>query len=409
MMKFQKEKKNVFRELDFWSKLYIIIFLMIMFSGSTFLSQAVMPLVCILIFFLACMIFIKDIQSNANRNKKIYLIQIIIILIILFLIYQRRISFNPQTTTVFIQRFLVLSLLLVFVPTVDLNYKVIKAIKYYSYFVSISIIFMTLVTGTKSGGIVGSFQFAGMLMSISFGVFLIDYYIDKNKIDLIGLALCFLALLMSGKRTFTMLAIIAYVLIFYILRDKKRTIKFLKLSFIMMVILGIAFLTIPAVRLVGKRIIEFSGDNTYNGRSYYWIAAFDIFKNHKMLGIGMGCFAEYFDLFFHRLGNLEAYDAHNIYIQMLAEVGILGEMLFISMFLVTLINSLLLLRKRYIRENEKCIYVLSYSIYLQVWFLIYGLTGNPLYGASQLFFYMTAVSMIVSLKLFERKYRIKYK
>ena len=160
----------------------------------------------------------------------------------------------------------------------------------------------------------------------------------------------------------------------------------------------VAYFTVPAVRMLAERILLYSGDKTYNGRSYYWTAALSIFSNNKIHGIGMGCFSQYFDVYFHRLGNLEAYDAHNIYIQMLAELGIVGEALFVIFFVICLISTIKLFKKlRKIREKEYG-YVLCYSVFLQIWFIVYGATGNPLYGAGQSFFYIASIAMMMSVK-----------
>lgn len=392
------ERNKIFNGMGIAASIYIVLFIVTMYSGATVISNYVMPLVCCLVILLFLMAKVKGVQRIAFVNRENQIEKIALILIVLFLLYQLSFSYDKDTTFVFLERFLVYFFLFVFVPKLDICVRIIKGIRWYSFPVAASIILTTLINGDRSGGLVGTYQFAGMMMSISFGVILIDYYYERSMLNLIGLGITFLALLMSGKRTFSLLAVIAYFLIFSFNNDTKKRKKFIRLTFILILLLIVAYFTVPAVRMLAERILLYSGDKTYNGRSYYWTAALSIFSNNKIHGIGMGCFSQYFDVYFHRLGNLEAYDAHNIYIQMLAELGIVGEALFVIFFVICLISTIKLFKKlRKIREKEYG-YVLCYSVFLQIWFIVYGATGNPLYGAGQSFFYITSIAMMMSVK-----------
>ena len=356
-----------------------------------------MPLICVLVVFLFCMAKVKGIQRKAFYNRRNHSIKIIMALIVTFLLYQLSFSYDSSTTLVFVERFAVYGLMFLFVPSVELNVRVIKAVRWYSFPVAISIILSTLINGSKSGGMVGSYQFAGMMMSISFGVMLINYYFDKNKMDMTGMVLTLVALFTSGKRAFTLMAIMAYILVVKLNNDPGKRKKFITLTSLMMIAVVAAYFTVPSVRLVLERFQTFAGDTTYNGRAYYWEAAGQIFLSHKFTGIGMGCFSQYFDVFFHRLGNLEAYDAHNVYIQMAAELGIIGEGLVLALFIVCLAKTLMLFKSKTLKNDRDSMYVLVYSVFLQIWFILYCMTGNPLYGAGQCFFYFSAVSMMLSV------------
>ncbi len=398
-MKLITNVRSIFNGMDTCSKLYIILYTAVMFSGSTFLASFVMPLICVMILMLFCMSKVKGFQKNAFICKKISVIHVIMLAITAFMIYQLRFSFRSNTTLAFAERFIVYFMLLVIPSKMELNYRILKAVRWYSYPVALSILAEVLITGEKAGGLVGNYQFAGMMMSISFSVILIDYYFSRKRINLLGLGITFLALMTSGKRSFTLLSIGAYILASCFINYKKKTKMFLKLTSLLLVVVILAYLFIPSTRLVFNRFVDYRGDETYNGRTYYWVAAKQIYQNNKLTGIGMGCFSEYFDVYFHRLGNSEAYDAHNIYMQMIAELGIIGTGLFILLFISSLFLTFDLFRRKSIRQNKKCMYILCYSAYMQIWFIVYGLTGNPLYGAGQCFFYIGAIAMMLSVKM----------
>lgn len=391
------KRETIFGGLGITASLYIILFVAVMYSGSTFLAPYVMPLVCILVMLLFGMAKVKGIQRKAFFNRKDMGIKVLVILIVLFFVYQLSFSYNAGTTMVFIERFTVYGLLFLFVPSVELNIKVIRAIRWYSFPVAFSIILATLIHGSKSGGMVGSYQFAGMMMSISFGIMLINYYFNNNKIDMIGIVLTLIALFTSGKRAFTLLAIVAYILVAKMNNGPKKRKKFILLTCLMILAVIVTYFMVPSVRLVIERFQEYVGDTSYNGRTYYWEAAGQIFVNHKLTGIGMGCFSQYFDSFYHRLGNLEAYDAHNVYIQLAAELGIIGEGLFLLLFTMSLVKTLNMFKNPIIKEDRESMYVLICSLFLQTWFVVYCMTGNPLYGAGQCFFYFASISMMMSV------------
>lgn len=399
--------RRIFGGLDFPAQCYIILFAAIMFSGATPLRAHVMPMICVLWLLLFAMAYARGSRRRATIRIKEEGIKLVSLLIVLFLACQMLTAYYPATTKVFLERFFVYGLFFWVVPSLGLNRRVIDAIRFYSYPAALSIVGMTLYRGEKSGGLLGDYQSAGMLMSICFGVILIHYYYEEDQWDIPGLVFTFLALMMSGKRSFSVLAVLAFFLIYLLNHEAGKKRRFVKLILAAVPAAVLAFAAVPAVRLVVERIIEFQGDKTFNGRLYYWIAARSAFANHRLTGIGMGGFSQYFDQYFHRLGNLEAYDAHNVYIQMAAELGVIGEGLFLLLFLLALVKSVQLMRMNAVKQDRDCRYILSYSILIQVWFLLYCLTGNPLYGSAQYFFYGSAVQMMLSVSAVYGKHQRK--
>lgn len=109
--------------------------------------------------------------------------------------------------------------------------------------------------------------------------------------------------------------------------------------------------------------------------------ALQLFGQRKLLGIGWFQYM-YYDV------NQDA--THNIYLQLLCETGIVGFLLFMIPILTVFTNTLKLIYRAY---DDNMIKYLRISLYMQTFFLVYGITGNPLYDHNFLFAYFWAVAM----------------
>lgn len=383
-------------KINLFKLIYIILFMIVYFAGSTFLIEYSMVNVCLLSLFAIFNLKFNFKYKLFEKNKSDLFLIFIMILIDVYLFFQLSISFRPETTLVYLERFIAYSFLIIYTPKIYFSFKLLNIIRIYSLVVAFSIIIIYVLTGEKTGGLLGSYQYAGLIMSIAFGLFLISYYNDKKRVDILGMLVALLALVISGKRTLIFISGIAFVLIFILSCNRKKYEKLMYLMLLFCIIGTISFFTVPAVKSTIERFKLLTVDSTGTGRTYYWDAAKIIYSQNKSVGIGMGCFRFYFDNNFHRYGNMEAADAHNIYLQMAAEVGYIGASIFIVLFSYSLIRTIKLLKccKNDVVESFICIY----SIFIQIWFIIYGFTGNPLYQPDLMFIYITSISITIPIK-----------
>ena len=122
------------------------------------------------------------------------------------------------------------------------------------------------------------------------------------------------------------------------------------------------------------------------GRVDFWKVAIQQFKENPILGIGWKAFW-HFEFFGAN------YDVHNIYLQLLCEVGIVGSILFYLLFVMALYRAIKIVIRKNIDEKYKK--VALFSVFYQVFFLLYGITGNPLYDASFYIMYFISIALIV--------------
>lgn len=117
-----------------------------------------------------------------------------------------------------------------------------------------------------------------------------------------------------------------------------------------------------------------SGADTLSGRLELWSMAFGIFLEHPLIGIGWGGFSSYVSDEFRALhGNV--YNAHNIYLQFLAETGIVGFVLIVGGLLYLLTRTIRQSRLLRYEKGEKAVLrrYNSVSISIQVYFLLVGM------------------------------------
>ena len=213
-------------------------------------------------------------------------------------------------------------------------------------------------------------------------------------------------LLMTGKRTFTVIPVAEMVVLsLFDIGKNTRKIKLKRAVKILIPAIflgGIILLVKPELFLAISRLKEAGQDTGMNGRKNFWELAIYLWSEHKYTGIGMGTYQEFISRnmpFTFKVFKIQtAYAAHNIYYQMLAEIGIIGIILFISFFVCNIINSIKVIRNQYIKKDERLLKYAYLSLMIQVWFLLYGCTGNPLYLVSQFYIYLFAIMINQSIK-----------
>ena len=108
------------------------------------------------------------------------------------------------------------------------------------------------------------------------------------------------------------------------------------LFYIIGAVIGLAALVIimapilPAVGNMVNRFVNADGGELSNGRIWFWEFALEKFRQSPVFGIGWGGFKHYYHM---RIGDYSStgttVDAHNVYLQILCEMGIVGFVVFL--------------------------------------------------------------------------------
>ena len=245
-------------------------------------------------------------------------------------------------------------------------------------------------------GLIGDRAFASMAMCtaiyLQISKILANHKIMKKDVMFTGLYLA--ALMLTGKRI-TLLMIGCGVIVCMLFSNDRRVQRtIVRVLLIIVFVALIALVAIPQTQVLFDRVVSGLGDTTFNDRLKFWNVALEMLSNKPISGYGLGSFLTYNQLY----GTGIKQYAHNMYLQFLAEIGIVGFALMIIIFGYILYLSIKLIRMSMHYKSEPDMVKYAYfSIFVQVGFLVYGLTGYPFYNLQQGVLYAICAGLSLSL------------
>ena len=207
------------------------------------------------------------------------------------------------------------------------------------------------------------------------------------------LVISIIALFITGKRGLLIFSVISIALIYIYIafKDEKNILKYIVMILIVVSIGYIAVINIPQTQVIIDKIqVLNENKDALNGRDKLWKESIEVFINNPLMGIGIGAIKEVIGEY-----------SHNSYIQILAETGIVGAIIYVLAILtsvfITIRKASLILKKENLEQKMS----IAMSLFLQGVFIMYSFTGNPLYGQYFLVPYMIAIAMSNSINIKE--------
>lgn len=240
-------------------------------------------------------------------------------------------------------------------------------------------------------GICNHYSKMGMYMALGTVAFALPIFKQRERKTKDFLIFCafVIGLAMTGKRGPLLFSILALLIVFFEYSEKKLTkrmiLKFFGGLSFFIALSTFAYFKIPQIQSVIARFFEASNmKEMTNGRiDFFWVQAIEMFKKHPILGYGWGAFKAY-----SKNGN----DAHNIYLQLLVETGLIG----FGMVIIFFVCSILAIKKSICitKEIDDTLCAnLKVAYAFQLFFLMYGFTGNPLYDGQCYIPYLVSCAM----------------
>mgnify|MGYP004531417557 FL=1 len=241
--------------------------------------------------------------------------------------------------------------------------------------------------------------YTGIYIQTSFNAYFISVFIavligrifcgEKKPTNYMLIVIAVIAMILTQKRSFCLANAIAVVIVFWrsSISDKNRDRKVIAML-LLVIAVYLIFRYHPAMQGIMEKMnaMENSGDIS-NGRFERWEDTIEIWKDHPIFGIGAGALVAAYGI-----------STHNVYLQVMAEMGIVGALSYVVLLLYTLIRSFKIydtvLRNRDLIPGADlgC----AVSIYMQVVTIIYSFFGNPLYGISFMLMYVLFDALIGS-------------
>lgn len=244
-------------------------------------------------------------------------------------------------------------------------------------------------------GITGAPAYSAFVIDIGVGYYISKAFIEHklSRKEWFELSICLIGILASGKRTIIIEIVVVAFLMLVLSVDRKKYLNFIKYGIALAVVSVLALALVPQARIAVTRFMDVSGDTTLNNRQAFWANALVLYSRNRMLGCGFASYSTY-DL---TQGTHFGYGVHNIYLEVMAELGIVGISIFGFFLVVTLLKACKKYREvnRYEDSNKLIIY---FSMYAILTYILYGIMENVLYCFSLQYIFMIVLSILNSVK-----------
>ena len=232
--------------------------------------------------------------------------------------------------------------------------------------------------------------------------------IKNNIFRYILFLLTIIALLLTGKRAQVLFGLISIIIVVFINNAKKlkniNIKKYLKIIAVAIVCFIITVIFVPSLfNPVNRTLDGIKNGDLFKSREPLYNLAIEKFKESPIIGNGWGSY-KYLYNESNVIKERDYMDTHNIYLQMLCEIGIVGLLLFIYV-IGSIINKTIISIKK--RKNIYLSIFLAYQIYI----LFEGIVGNAFYDIPVLVPYSVFLAMYVqeTILLKEKPYEKRNK
>ena len=274
-------------------------------------------------------------------------------------------------------------------------------------------------SGTLSGrlgykaALTNNYSRNGIMLAISYlAIFAIILSMSKmqkkkmyaRKLNFLKIifVLAVFATVLTTKRAHLVFGILAILIVYYFCNPEKvgnRAFKLIIIGIVGVIGLTIAAQYVPAISDLFERFTSIEEDSHLQSRFTFWMLALRMFIQSPIIGNGWFAFRYQYRLNLYdtsiRAARYELLDCHNVYIQLLAETGIIGLLFYLGIVIYILVITFRLIRNH--RENleKNNLYApVIFSAMMQIFYLLYSITGNCLYDITSAFYFMSvAIAM----------------
>lgn len=258
-------------------------------------------------------------------------------------------------------------------------------------------------TGGDPGYMYGlwkNFGYNAFCIAIGMLILVANAMATRKKVYIVVSLLALFALLLTNKRGPLIFCVGTILLTWFLVthKDKDKVKKMCLLAVGLIAVYGILAWKFPEALRVFDRFSADSGEDISTGRFTLYEEAISLFLEHPLIGAGWSGFRFYYNTVVLGSDSFAASDVHNIYIQVLCETGIIGFSVFLLIAYFSLRNAVYIIL--HWDESMGCgRQSVIASVSIQLFVLLYGLTGNTLYVPTLFTPYVLACAATYAIRL----------
>ena len=379
--------------------IFCLLFILSIFSGG---ENAIFAIGAELVTLLGIFVLIDSITKHKIFHIKVdrFLLVMFLLQLVYMTIGYKYFSMYPHKTYTFILRHITMLPFLICIMDKELLVKLVTLCTRYILLIDLVYLVMWFTKG-NNGSFLNSYQhvaaYSSVLVTLHFAKLFGGMRLKRK--DIIEILIGLFVLLMTGKRSYVLVILLIFIVGLIFLNNNYKSTRIFRVLIPIMMTGAFVMILNPRLLQSLERLSNFSSDVTLSGRTKLWSLALYLWRKNPIFGIGYGTFSTFtsnnLEFTYKNFGVQRNYAAHNIYIQLLTENGLLGCSIFFVFFIVALIKCYIYIRKSK-EQSSNSYFLLVVSLFLQLWFLLYGLSGNPLYMSDQFAMYLFAIMIMRS-------------
>ena len=242
-------------------------------------------------------------------------------------------------------------------------------------------------------------QYSGLFCEVSYSAFILsigccicfaELFVGKRKLisNIAFLIIMYGAIILTGKRSLMLIipaALIGTLIIRSFSGFTKGRIRITSLITIFIIILAV---TLGFGQLYDSVVLILTnGDGStiqLSSREKLWDLALEMFVDNPIFGKGLNSYDQYFNQSDIRSDYYSFAGAHNSYLQILAEMGLSGLIMYIWILVANVKNGIVLMQRAVVNNEKYKAMYLFISVSSVITILAYGISGNIFHQPQQM-------------------------